>query len=1364
MAPRPVLPCVPVPLPPKVAHVTQMRIALLLSVLLIPCVSFADQEPATAGVAPARVPSGRPVETVIRRAGSVTFDVRNLPNIPPEKRFRFEREAPPANPVMLPGQAPDAAAPVGPGPVSAPAPAPIASFDGLDRVNWGQGFPPDTVGDVGPVYFIQAINSSIGIYRKSDGAQIAAFTFDTFMSQGNFGNICDTENFGDPVILYDSFEDRWIITDFAFQVDGSGNVINPPGAFQCFAASKTGDPVSGGWNFYSVAIAGGLDDYPKFGIWPDGLYMSANMFGYAAGSSFQGPRVYALNKAQMYAGNPTVQVVSFDAPTADFTLLPSNARLQTGTPPPGTPNYFASTWQFLNALTVYKLHVDWDRISLSTFIGPDAPLAATSWPNAAVANAPSQGGNNLDVLQIRAMMQNQYSNIGGAESLWITHTVRRANTTGFAAPRWYQVDVTGGTVAANIPQAATWDPDGANVMHRFMPSLAVDRAGNMALGYSTSSSTTKPAIKYAGRLAADPVNTFSQTEQVLIQGTGTQLGNCGGGTCTRWGDYSAMSLDPDGCTFWYTNEYYAADGLNYLTRIGSFAFPSCTPVGAGGTVSGTVTATTGGAPISGATVKLGSRTTTTNGSGFYSFTSIPAGTYPSITASAPGYNSATFTSIVVTDGNTTTRDFSLASAPTSACPTDTSQADFQRGLSTNVDLTTSAGDVTLSNTPTLDQSNTAGTTTGTSFSTTSWGGQTFIPAVTGQLVKVDVQLFCSGCTGTTPNLTLSVRSTSAGLPTGGDLATATLPGFSSGAGTYYTVTFGAPTTLTSGTQYALILRPVANPSVGGYFWIRSSPSTYANGQRVISTDNGSSFTADSTRDFNFRAYMQTGYAASGNLVSGLFDSNPSTGATPAWTTLSWTASTPANTAVQFQAAASNSESGPFNFVGPDSTAGTFFTTSGASLSQFNGLRYLKYKAYLSTTNSAATPAVNDVTACYTVTVATPDLSLTKSDGGASVAPGGTVAYTLTYANSGTGGATGVTLTETVPANTTFNAGASTAGWSCAPNNNAGSTCTLSIGSVAASGGSSATFAVTVVTPVAAGVSQISNTASIADDGTHGTDPTPGNNSASDTTPVTGAPDLSISKSDGAVVVAPGGTISYTLTYANTGNRGATGVVLTETVPANTTFNAGASTAGWSCTPNNNAGSTCTLAIGGLAAGGGNQTATFAVTVPDPLPDGVTQISNTASIADDGNNGTDPTPGDNSGSDTTQISSFGFTDYYSVSPCRLLDTRLGGSGGPIVSGVPRVFAGTGICGVPADAVAIFVNLTVINPSGAGYLTLFRGNGTLPVAATITFSAGAVLANNAAVPLATDATGTFAAQSLVGGSGNVHLAIDVLGYFK
>ena len=389
----------------------------------------------------------------------------------------------------------------------------------------------------------------------------------------------------------------------------------------------------------------------------------------------------------MYAGSPIIQVVSFNAPVAEFTLLPANARLQAGTPPPGSPNYYAVVWQFTNAVSVYKFHVDWNSISLSSFTGPFIAITPASWASPP-ASVPSSGGNNLDTLAVRLMMQNQYTNIGGVESLWDSHTVR-GSVAAQSAVRFYQTTVTGGTVAATTTQAATHNPDTTN---RFMPSVAIDRAGDMALGYSTTSSTLFPAIKYAGNLSTDPLNTITQTEVSLINGTGTQTGTCGPSTCIRWGDYSAMTLDPNGCTFWYANEYYAVNGLNDLTRIGSFAFPSCTPVG-NGTVQGTVTATAGGAPIGGATVALGSRTATTAGDGTYSFTSIPAGTYPGMTASAPGFNSSTVISIVVTDGGTTTEDFSLATAPASACPADTTQADFQTGVPTNVDLTTSPGDV-----------------------------------------------------------------------------------------------------------------------------------------------------------------------------------------------------------------------------------------------------------------------------------------------------------------------------------------------------------------------------------------------------------------------------------------------------------------------------------------------------------------------------------------------------------------------------------------------------------------------------------------------------------------------------------------------
>jgi large repetitive protein len=404
-----------------------------------------------------------------------------------------------------------------------------------------------------------------------------------------------------------------------------------------------------------------------------------------------------------------------------------------------------------------------------------------------------------------------------------------------------------------------------------------------------------------------------------------------------------------------------------------------------------------------------------------------------------------------------------------------------------------------------------------------------------------------------------------------------------------------------------------------------------------------------------------------------------------------------------------------------------------------------------------TPGNNSGSDTTPVTAA-PDLSLTKSDGGTSVVPGGTVAYTLTYANGGDQGAAGVVLTETVPANTTFNSGASTAGWSCSPNDNAGSTCTLAVGGLAgASGSQMATFAVTAVNPLPAGVTQISNTASIADDGANGTDPTPGNNSGSDTTPVTSAPDLSITKDDGGTTTMPGSVVAYTLTYSNTGNVGASGVVLTETVPANTTFNSGASTAGWSCSPDDAAGSTCTLAVGGLAAGSGDQTATFAVTLNHLILSEITEISNTASIADDGANGTDPTPANNSDSDTTPIVGL---DFYSVEPCRLVDTRI--SGGALTSGEERSIPVASQCGIPADAVAVAVNVTAFTPSSSGNAMLYPTPGGASITSVLNFQAGQVRANNAFVTLADD--GSIQARFNLNGGGMSHLIIDLVGYFK
>ncbi|MEO6588304.1 MAG: hypothetical protein ABIP06_03155, partial [Pyrinomonadaceae bacterium] len=347
---------------------------------------------------------------------------------------------------------------------------------------------------------------------------------------------------------------------------------------------------------------------------------------------------------------------------------------------------------------------------------------------------------------------------------------------------------------------------------------------------------------------------------------------------------------------------------------------------------------------------------------------IPAGSYPGIKASADGSVTSPSSAVVVTGGGTIAKDFVLAVMPESGSFVDTTQADFSIGLPVKVDLATSPGNMILSR-QNLDQQNASLGSSGIGITVTAWGGQTFTPTVTGLLTRADLALFCSGCTGTTPNLTVSVRATSANVPTGADLGTGTITGFSSGASQFYTVVFSTPASLTAGTRYAVIVRPVSAPSAGTYALTRSGSSTtgesvYPNGDRVNSADSGATWTTPTTggivTDLGFRTFMTT---PAGTFVSSVKDSNPPTFLYPVWTTITWNATLPANTTLQFQVAGSNNPAGPFNFVGPDTTSATFYTTSGSSLTQFNGLRYLKYKAYLTTTDpSIVNPLAPEISA------------------------------------------------------------------------------------------------------------------------------------------------------------------------------------------------------------------------------------------------------------------------------------------------------------------------------------------------------------------------------------------------------------------
>ncbi|MCO6457238.1 MAG: carboxypeptidase regulatory-like domain-containing protein, partial [Pirellulaceae bacterium] len=257
---------------------------------------------------------------------------------------------------------------------------------------------------------------------------------------------------------------------------------------------------------------------------------------------------------------------------------------------------------------------------------------------------------------------------------------------------------------------------------------------------------------------------------------------------------------------------------------------------------------------------------------------------------------------------------------------------------------------------------------------------------------------------------------------------------------------------------------------------------------------------------------------------------------------------------------------------------------------------------------------------------TPDLAVTKTDGGITASVGQTVVYTINYQNVGDGSATGVTLTETLPAYTTFNAGASTAGWVETPPMSG--TYVFNIpGTVAIGGSGNVLFAVTVGN-LPAGETEIDNFVTVTAPG----DTNAANDTAMDDTPIIAAPDMAVTKDDGGATAMAGGNVTYTINYSNVGTQGATGVVLTETIPPNTTVTAASLMAGWTLL----SGSTYTYSIPGEVAADGMGSVPITLTVANPVPAEFELMLNTVSITDDGTNGPDPNLANNQDTDDTPI--------------------------------------------------------------------------------------------------------------------------------
>ena len=423
------------------------------------------------------------------------------------------------------------------------------NFDGLtDTSFWSV---PDNDGAPGDTQYVQWINVQYAVFDKATGRKILGPLAGATLWSG-FGGPCQTANSGDPIVQFDKIAHRWVLTQHATPSGGP--------YYDCVAVSLTAD-ATGRYYRYAFQLTSNFPDYPKLSVWPDAYYVTLDEQNVANGYTFVDAMACALDRTAMLKGS-AAQAVCFTTTGPLFhSLLPADLDGSI-LPPAGAPNYMLNLGT--NALNLYQFHVDFQTTANSTFTGPvSVPVNAFVKACAGQICVPQAGTTQtLDSLADRLMWRLAYRHFpDGHESLVTAHAVGASNS----VLRWYEIQNPGGT--PQVVQQGNINPDSN---YRWMGSVAMDQVGDIAAGYSESSSAMSPAIYFSGRQASDPLNTMGG-ETLVFASAGSQEGS------NRWGDYSSMTIDPtDDCTFWYTNQYLPAAGsFNWNTRIVSFRFPGC---------------------------------------------------------------------------------------------------------------------------------------------------------------------------------------------------------------------------------------------------------------------------------------------------------------------------------------------------------------------------------------------------------------------------------------------------------------------------------------------------------------------------------------------------------------------------------------------------------------------------------------------------------------------------------------------------------------------------------------------------------------------------------------------------------------------
>ncbi|MCX6267252.1 MAG: T9SS type A sorting domain-containing protein [Bacteroidetes bacterium] len=418
----------------------------------------------------------------------------------------------------------------------------IQNFDGVPSSGF---YPPDTDGDVGLAHYMQVVNCRFSIYNKL-GVKLAGPTNSSVI----FNGLPHNSNDGDAVVLYDVNADRWLFSQFSLP-----NYPNGP-FYENVAISQTGDP-TGTWYRFQFTFTD-MPDYPKLSVWNDGYYMTCHRFSAGSGN-FLSPAVIAMDRSKMLVGDQSATMVMFNMPTSAWGPLPADCN--SAFPPDGTPCPVA--YLTTASVKMYDFHADFTTPANSTFLqNYTIPIAmfGTLSGNAVPQKGTSQ---KLDVMAGKKIMfRMPFRKFDDHWSMLLNTTV---NVGGVAGIRWMELrnDLAG---AWSLYQEGTYAPGDGN--YRWMGSIAMDTTGNIALGFSISSSSMYPSIRYTGRMSCDPLGEMTIAEKGIINGGGSQTTSDG-----RWGDYSAMSADPsEPRKFWYTQEYYSStSSANWKTRVGSFS-------------------------------------------------------------------------------------------------------------------------------------------------------------------------------------------------------------------------------------------------------------------------------------------------------------------------------------------------------------------------------------------------------------------------------------------------------------------------------------------------------------------------------------------------------------------------------------------------------------------------------------------------------------------------------------------------------------------------------------------------------------------------------------------------------------------------